>query len=97
MTDMLRKAKFAKEASFEFFESVEWYESRGKGLGLRFTDEIDSTIERIKLNPDMYMKVAGDIRRIQVNKFPYSVFYTTEDDIIVILRIFHNKKNPIEW
>lgn len=97
MTDMLRKVKFAKEASYEFLESVEWYESRGKGLGFRFTDEIDSTIERIKLNPDMYMKVAGKIRRIQMNKFPYSVFYTTEDDILVILRIFHNKRKPIEW
>ncbi len=97
MTDMLRKVKFAKEASYEFLESVEWYESRGKGLGLGFTDEIDSTIERIKLNPEMYMKVAGSIRRIQMNKFPYSVFYTTEDDILVILRIFHNKRKPIEW
>lgn len=96
MTGMLRKVKFSQEASSEFLESVEWYESRAKGLGLRFTDEIDSTIERIKLNPDMYMKVAESIRRIQMNKFPYSVFYTTEDDILVILRIFHNKRKPIE-
>ncbi|QTA86360.1 type II toxin-antitoxin system RelE/ParE family toxin [Desulfonema magnum] len=94
---MLRKVKFAGEASGEFRESVEWYESRAKGLGLRFTDEIDSTVERIRLNPDMYMKIAGNIRRIQVNRFPYSVFYTTEDDTLVILRIFHNKRKPVEW
>lgn len=94
---MLRKVKFAEEASREFRESVEWYESKAKGLGLRFTDETDSTIEKIRLNPDMYMKVAGNIRRIQMNKFPYSVFYATEDDTLVILRIFHNKRKPIEW
>jgi len=94
---MLKKVRFAEEATLEFRESVEWYESRAKGFGLRFTDEIDSTIERIMLNPDMYMKVAENIRRIQVNKFPYSVFYATENDTLVILRIFHNKKKPVEW
>ncbi len=94
---MLKKVKFVEEASCEFRESVEWYESRAKGLGLRFTDEIDSTVERIRLNPHLYPKVTGNIRRIQVNRFPYSVFYTTEDDTILILRIFHNKRKPVEW
>ncbi len=92
---MLKKVKFAEEASHEFRESVEWYEARAKGLGLRFTDETDSTVERIRLNPDLYQKVAGNIRRIQMNRFPYSVFYTTEDDTLVILRIFHNKRKPV--
>lgn len=94
---MLTKVKFTKEASCEFLESVEWYELKGKGLGLRFTDEINSTLERIKLHPNMYMKVVDDIRRIQMNKFPYSLFFTVEDDILVILRIFHKKRKPIEW
>ncbi len=94
---MLRKVKFVAEASREFRESVEWYESRAKGLGLRFTDEMDSTLERIRLNPDLYRRIAGNIRRIQMNRFPYSVFYTTEDDTLVILRIFHNKRKPLQW
>lgn len=94
---MLEKIKFAEDASGEFRESVEWYESMAKGLGLRFAYEIDSTLERIKLNPDLYRKIVGDIRRIQVNRFPYSVFYTTEEDTLVILRIFHNKRKPVQW
>jgi len=68
---MLKKVNFAREAAFEFRESVEWYESRAKGLGLRFADEIDSTVERIRLNPDMYMRVIENIRRIQANRFQY--------------------------
>jgi len=92
MTDILSKVKFAKEAADELRESVEWYELSAEGLGLRFMDEIDSTVERIKLNPDLYQKITRDIRKIQVNKFPFSVFYKTEEDILVILRIFHNKR-----
>jgi plasmid stabilization system protein ParE len=94
---MINKVKFATEASCEFRDSVEWYETKAKGLGLRFTDETDSTIERIKLNPDSYPSVVEDIKRIQVNKFPYSIFYKVEKNILVVLRIFHNKRKPIEW
>ncbi len=51
MVDILSKVKLVNEAANELRESVEWYELRAAGLGLRFMDEIDSTIERIKLNP----------------------------------------------
>lgn len=94
---MINKVKFAGEASCEFRDSVEWYESKAKDLGLRFTDETDSTIERIKLNPDLYPSIVEGIKRIQVNKFPYSILYKVEGNILVILRIFHNKRKPIEW
>ena len=97
MTNIINTVDFAKEASYEFRESVEWYESKAQGLGLKFTDEIDSTIERIKLNPDLYQSITENIRKIQVNKFPYSVFYKIEDDILVILRIFHSKRKPMKW
>ncbi|MCP4350246.1 MAG: type II toxin-antitoxin system RelE/ParE family toxin [Desulfobacterales bacterium] len=97
MTDMINRVKFAEEAVYEFRDSVKWYESKAEGLGLRFTDEIDSAVERIKLNPELYRKVAEDIRRIQVNRFPYSIFYKIEDGTLIILRIFHNRRKPIEW
>ncbi len=97
MTDILEKVRFTKEAACEFMESVEWYESRGKGLGLKFTDEMDSLLERIKLNPDIYPNIVENIRRIQMNKFPYSVFYTIENNFLIILRVFHNKRKPIKW
>jgi toxin ParE1/3/4 len=94
---MLKRVKFAKEASFEFRESVDWYESMAKGFGLKFTAEIDSTVEKIKLNPDLYRKVVENVRRIQVTKFPYSLFFSIEDDTVVILRVFHNKRKPVQW
>ncbi|MCF6268918.1 MAG: type II toxin-antitoxin system RelE/ParE family toxin [Melioribacteraceae bacterium] len=94
---MLNKVKFAKEATNEFLEAVEWYELKAKGLGIKLTDEIESTIERIKLNFDLYPNVVENIRKIQVTRFPYSLFYIIENSTLVILRIFHNKRKPIEW
>ena len=97
MTDMIYKVKFTEEAVYEFRDAVEWYESRAEGFGLRFSDEIERTIERIRLNPDLYPLVVKEIRKIQTNRFPFSIFYTIEDNILLILRIFHNKRNPLEW
>jgi toxin ParE1/3/4 len=93
----VNRIKFSKEAVHEFRDSVEWYESKAEGLGLRFTDELDITVERIKLSFDLYPKVVEDIRKIQVNKFPYSIFYKIENDTLIILRVFHNKRKPLEW
>jgi len=94
---MFNRVKFAREASREFRESVKWYDSRAAGLGLKFTDEIDNTIERIKQNPDLYQCVAENIRKIQMNRFPFSIYYQVENDVLVVLRIFHNKRKPLEW
>jgi plasmid stabilization system protein ParE len=93
----VNNVRFAKEAVHEFRDSVEWYASKAEGLGLRFTDEIDITVERIILNPDLYQNVIEGIRKIQVNKFPYSLFYKIEYDTLIILRVFHNKRKPVEW
>ena len=94
---MLKKVKFVEEAALEFQDSVEWYESKVAGLGLDFASEISNAIEKIMINPDMYFHVIENIRRIQVKKFPYSIFYTKENETMVILRVFHNKRNPIKW
>lgn len=74
MTDILKKVKFVKEAVNELRESVDWYELSAEGLALRFMDEIDSTIERIKLNPALYQKITSKIRKIQVTNFQFRYF-----------------------
>jgi hypothetical protein len=58
---MIHKVKFANEAATEFRKSVRWYKSNSPGLGEKFAAEIDSTIERIKLNPDFYPIIVEEI------------------------------------
>ncbi len=70
MIDMLSKVKFAKEATDELRDAVQWYELKAKGLGLKLTDEIDSTIESIKLNFNLYPIVVENIKKIQVFRIP---------------------------
>jgi hypothetical protein len=39
----------------------------------------------------------ADIRRVPVRRFPYCVFYRVEPDRIVVLAIFHGRRNPRIW
>ena len=94
---MIAKVKFVVEAACEFREAVKWYKSKINGLDLIFLKEIDVAIENIKKHPSLYPIIIDNIRKIQVNIFPYSIFYKVDDDIIIILRLFHNKRKPIDW
>ncbi len=54
---MIKKVEFARQATDEFRASVEWYESKANELSLAFAHEVDSAIERIKLNPELYQHI----------------------------------------
>ena len=93
---MITKVKFVVEAAHEFREAVSWYKSRLEGLDIIFLNEINKTIERIKFNPYLYPIIVENIRRAQVEIFPYSIYYKVEEHILIILRLFHNKRKPID-
>ncbi len=68
------KIVFTVEAGTEYQDPVEAYEEKASGLGLLFIKEIDSTFEGIKLNPSLFPEIINDIRKIQMNKLPFSIY-----------------------
>jgi plasmid stabilization system protein ParE len=78
----------------ELTEAAEWYEERAEGLGRRFIQAVESTLEVVRRNPLTYQKMQFDARRARVRQFPYSVIYRLSADEIVVLSIWHNSRNP---
>ena len=85
------------EAEAELTEAFEWYEARFPGLGLEFIRSVDSLLNSISRNPLSYPIVYKTIRRALTRKFPYEIFFAAETEIIVILAVFHAKRNPRRW
>ena len=75
-------------------EAQRWYEDQSPGLGERFASAIERTLVLIETNPTAYQVVEDSIRRAVVRKFPYSVFYVTEEDRVVVLAVFHQSMDP---
>jgi plasmid stabilization system protein ParE len=86
-----------RAASLEFIEASAWYENKQAGLGREFISEIDRCVLLVSENPYRFAFVHKDIRRIVVNRFPYSVYFRVEEHCIVILAVFHSSRNPSTW
>jgi len=71
---------FHPESENEFYEAIDYYEEREKGLGLDFAGEVYSAIDRAVKNPYLWPVIAEDIRRCQTFRFPYGILYSIEKD-----------------
>ena len=88
---------FRLEAQTEFDEAFDWYEQQQAGLGVDFLSCVAEVLERINSMPESCAVVFQDVRRAIVKKFPYSVLYQIEVDQIVVLAVFHSKRDPKIW
>ncbi len=86
-----------RAASAEFIEASAWYESKRFGLALEFIAEIDRCISQASEQPLQYAVVRDGIRRVVAHRFPYSIYFRSEEHRIVILAVFHGSRDPAIW
>lgn len=86
--------KLRKEAREELLSAAEWYESKKEGLGEEFYNEVENKIKQLSEKPDSHSKFFKDFRRASLEKFPYWIMYIFQAPIVLILSIWHKKKNP---
>jgi plasmid stabilization system protein ParE len=94
---MSHPVSFHRAASAEFIEASTWYEGKRLGLGIEFIAEIERCISLASSHPLQFAVVREDVRRVVANRFPYSVYYRTDGDRIVVLAVFHGNRNPAIW
>ena len=88
---------FRHAARREFDEAALWYEERRSGLGVQFTSEINHAIDLTAANPERFPVMHRDVRCVRVRRFPYSVFFRAESRRIVVLAVFHARRDPSTW
>ena len=74
-----------------------WYEERREGLGYEFILSTDQCINKILSNPFFAFNVTDSVRRAVIPRFPYTVYYTIENENIFIHVIMHQFRDPEEW
>ena len=88
---------FRKAARLEFDEAVSWYEAQRAGLGSEFVSEIDRAVHRACETPLQFPIVLRDVRQIRASRFPYSVLFRLKHDRLVVLAVFHARRDPQVW
>ena len=74
-------------------EAFSWYQTRRSGLGTEFFNEIQDALRELKRDPSRHAVRFDDIRRFNLERFPYSVFYFVEGDVVGIVAIFYARSD----
>lgn len=82
------------EAEADITDAFDLYESRVPGLGSEFLLVLDGLFNSILRNHRVYQEVDKNIRRALTRRSSYSVFFTAEENRIVVLSEFHVKRSP---
>jgi plasmid stabilization system protein ParE len=94
---MSRRLVVRARARFAIAEAVEWYEARTDALSEDFVSAVEQAMATIAHNPFQYQKVHGELRRVGLQRFPYSLIYVATDDEVIVLTCVHNVRDPRRW
>lgn len=92
---MVFKIKILPLAENEIDESIEFYESRNKGLGKQFMSYLQSYLKVLKTNPQLFeIKKEPGYRELTLVKFPFVIIYEIIENEVIVYSVFHTSRNP---
>jgi toxin ParE1/3/4 len=94
---MAFKVIFKPLAQLEVDEAYDWYQQDHIRMGVTFIDQLERTNGFLAENPHLYPRVMGELRRANLNQFPYSLFYVIDGDTVNVLSCFQQHRDPKQW
>ena len=88
---------FRRAARLEYDEAAVWYEAQRPGLGREFVAEIERALLHACEAQQRFPKMLQDVRCVRVQRFPYSVFFRVRAERLVVLSVFHARRDPHIW
>ena len=94
---MTLRIVFRRAAKTEFEDAALWYDKQRRGLGEEFVFQIEQSLASAADAPQSYPVVFGNVRRTVARRFPYSVYFRVRSDALVVIAVFHGRRNPEIW
>jgi len=82
---------------FDIESAFQWYETKEPGLGFEFLKQLRSCYEKLLRNPYGYQELRSGIRRTLTKQFPYAVYFSIDDEVVLVLAVLHTARDPAEW
>jgi len=89
--------QFFEEAEQEVEEQRAWYRKRSEAAEAGYLRELDHAIEQVIAAPDQWPQFLAGTRRYVFPKYPFSLIYFAERDVISVVAIAHEKRKPAYW
>jgi plasmid stabilization system protein ParE len=88
---------FHPEAREEFRSSMRWYRIQNPLVSSEFRLAVSGGVRLIAQAPQRWPKYSHGTRRFVVQRFPFSLVYLDDPDLVTIVAIAHSKRKPGYW
>jgi plasmid stabilization system protein ParE len=85
------------EAAEEVEHERQWYRKQSESAEASFLRELDHAIEAVLEAPHMWPEYMAGTRRYVFPKFPFSLVYFIEDDVVLVVSIAAENRDPGYW
>ncbi len=96
---MKRSVIVRKAAEIEIADAATWYEERRPRLGRQFLESIELALAEIAERPAAWplWQPKSGYRKYVIPRFPFVIFYKSEETGIVVVAVAHAKRRPGYW
>lgn len=77
----------------DFQSAYDWYETKQPGLGAEFIEDFRRSYHRLRQSPELYAVRFSNVRRLNLERFPYGIFYIVTPNEILVLGILHASRD----
>ena len=81
------------QAEEDLAKALKYYLEINEALEINFLKYLESTFDKILRFSQMYPFENNSVQKVVLEIFPYIVLYERYEDIIMILAIFHTKRD----
>ena len=82
-------------AKSEMREAARTYETHRVGLGALFREELKELLMRIRETPLAFQVVRKPIRRANLTRFPYAIFFILRESRgVEVIAVTHQRRDP---
>jgi plasmid stabilization system protein ParE len=89
--------RFHPEAKEEFRSAIRWYRDQSTITSTSFRKNVSGAIRQIAEAPKRWPVYLHGTRRFVLQRFPFSVVYLDDPDLVTIIAVAHGKRKPGYW
>jgi toxin ParE1/3/4 len=89
--------RYLAPARGELRNAAHYYRECSRRVAASFMASVQDAIDQIVEFPESAPVIRGEVRGKIISRFPYTLMYRIEDDIILVLAVAHQKQRPEYW
>ena len=93
----MNEIEFHPDVATDIKESFDWYQKQADGLGDDFLNELESAYQAVSELPGTWPKFQNNFRRFLLSKFPFSIIYRANNELVYVVAVMHNSRKPKYW